>query len=152
MPFPITDLLNSYSNYSSIQTFTDRGAVDYTDLLDLYEGDIYSTLEQDAGYILTQNLQDRSYRTGLSIAGWQATDAMRKAVEWWEFDWEYAYSPVSLCKSNIGCGFDNVVGPKLSRIRYCELCTLTIPNCRRFLTFFQEHLVLPMVRGQQLRI
>ena len=74
--------------------------MDYSDLLDLYEGDTYSTLEQDAGYILTQNLQDHSYRTGLNIAGWQATDAMRKAVEWWEFDWEYAYSPVSLkvCK------------------------------------------------------
>ena len=85
----------SYSNYSSIQTFTDQGAVDYSDLLSVYEGNIYSNLEQDAGYILTQNLQDRSYRTGLSVAGWYPTDAMKKAVEFWEFDWEYAFSPVS---------------------------------------------------------
>jgi len=64
------NLTNTYSNYSAIETFNETGAVDYTDLLDDYETD-YSTLEQDAGYILSDNLQDRSVRSGLSLAGWK---------------------------------------------------------------------------------
>jgi polyamine oxidase len=67
--------------------------VDYTDLLDDYETD-YSTLEQDAGYILSDNLQDRSVRSGLSLAGWKpGKDPQAQTAEWWEFDWEYASTP-----------------------------------------------------------
>lgn len=84
----------SYSNYSSIQTFNETGAVDYTGLLDDFE-DAYSTLEQDAGYILSQNLQDRSVRSGLSLAGWKpGRNKAAQAVEIFEFDFEYAFSPV----------------------------------------------------------
>ena len=86
---------NRYSDYDSISTFNETGAVNFTDKLGEYE-DAYSTLEQDAGYILSQNLQDRSTRSGLSLAGWKPKkDAAAQAVEWWEFDWEYAFSPVS---------------------------------------------------------
>ena len=85
----------SYSNYSSIETFNQNGAVDFTDLIDDYEGDPYSTVEQDAGYILSNNLQDRSFRSGLSLAGWKpGNDMEAQAVEWWEFDWEYGETPV----------------------------------------------------------
>ena len=85
---------NRYSDYDSIQTFNASGAADFTDLLDSFE-DSYSTLEQDAGHILTQNLQDRSARTGLSLSAWNPSQsAERQAAEWWEFDWEYADSPV----------------------------------------------------------
>lgn len=67
--------------------------MDYTDLLDDYETD-YSTLEQDAGYILSDNLQDRSVRSGLSLAGWKpGKDPQAQTAEWWEFDWEYASTP-----------------------------------------------------------
>ena len=53
-------------------------------------------MEQDAGYILTENLQDRSTRSGLSVSNWNPSrSAAKKAVEWWDFDWEYAQSPVS---------------------------------------------------------
>lgn len=84
----------SYSNYSSIQTFNETGAVDYTGLLDDFE-DAYSTLEQDAGYILSQNLQDRSVRSGLSLAGWKpGRNKAAQAVEFFEFDFEYAFPPV----------------------------------------------------------
>ncbi|KAL8721307.1 MAG: hypothetical protein Q9225_001967 [Loekoesia sp. 1 TL-2023] len=77
-----------YSDYDSITTFNETGAVNFTNLLDDFE-DAYSTLEQDAGYILTRNLQDRSIRAGLSLAGWKpGKDAAAQAVEWWEFDWE----------------------------------------------------------------
>lgn len=69
--------------------------MDFTDLIDDYEGDPYSTVEQDAGYILSDNLQDRSFRSGLSLAGWKpGNDMEAQAVEWWEFDWEFGQSPV----------------------------------------------------------
>lgn len=83
-----------YSDYSALTTFNETGAVNFTGLLDDFE-DAYSTLEQDAGDILTQNLQDRSVRSGLSLAGWKpGKDAAAQAVEWWQFDWEYAFTPV----------------------------------------------------------
>ena len=52
-------------------------------------------MEQDAGYILSDDLQDRSFRSGLSLAGWKpGNDLKAQAVEWWEFDWEFGQSPV----------------------------------------------------------
>ncbi|MCJ1281166.1 hypothetical protein MMC26_000484, partial [Xylographa opegraphella] len=89
----LTKVANSYSDYSSIETFDQSGAVNYTDLLDEFD-DAYSVLEQDAGYILSENLQDRSYRAGLSLSGWKPGKNMHaQAAEWWEFDWEYGQSP-----------------------------------------------------------
>lgn len=87
------NLSNTYSDYDSIATFNETGATNFTGLLDDFE-DAYSKLEQDAGHILTQNLQDRSVRSGLSLAGWKpGKDSAAQAVEWWEFDWEYASNP-----------------------------------------------------------
>ena len=64
-------------------------------MIDDFEDDPYSTLEQDAGYILSNNLQDRSVRSGLSLAGWKPRQDMKaQAVEWWEFDFEYGQTPV----------------------------------------------------------
>ena len=69
--------------------------MDFTALIDEYQASAYSALEQDAGHILKENLQDRSVRAGLSLAGWKPRkDMQAQAVEWWEFDWEYASSPV----------------------------------------------------------
>ncbi|MCJ1415425.1 hypothetical protein MMC32_001757 [Xylographa parallela] len=85
--------VQGYSDYSSIETFDQTGAVNYTDLLDTYDN-AYSVLEQDAGYILSKNLQDRSYRAGLSLSGWKPGKNMQaQATEWWQFDWEYGQSP-----------------------------------------------------------
>ncbi|KAL8808171.1 MAG: hypothetical protein Q9182_000235 [Xanthomendoza sp. 2 TL-2023] len=87
------NLTNTYSDYDSIATFNETGAVNFTYLLDDYE-DAYSTFEQDAGYILVQNLQDRSARSGFRLAGWKpGKDAAAQAVEWWEFDFDYATPP-----------------------------------------------------------
>lgn len=87
------NLTNTYSNYSSLETFNENGAVDYTNLINTY-GIAYSTVEQDAGYILTDNLQDRSLRSGLSLASWKPrVDKEARAIEWWQFDFEYSYSP-----------------------------------------------------------
>jgi len=55
----------------------------------------YTILQQDAGYILTENLQDRSVRSGLALGGWKPRKNMKaQAIEWWQFDWEYAQTPV----------------------------------------------------------
>ncbi|KAI4153297.1 MAG: hypothetical protein LQ340_002405, partial [Diploschistes diacapsis] len=76
-------------------TFNASGAHDFTDLLNDYDNS-YSTLEEDAGYILTDNLQDRSVRTGLSLSGWNPRgNAEQQAAEWWQFDWEYAQTPIN---------------------------------------------------------
>lgn len=88
------NLTNTYSDYSSILTYDETGPVDYTTLLDETYEDAYAIVEQDAGVILSQNLQDRTYRVGLSLANWKPKKNMQQqAVEWWEFDWEYSYSP-----------------------------------------------------------
>lgn len=82
------NLSNTYSDYDSILTYDHTGPVNYTYLLDDFE-DSYTTLEQAAGTILTENLQDTSLRTGLSLAKWKPKKNMQaQASEWWEFDWE----------------------------------------------------------------
>ncbi|KAL9637820.1 MAG: hypothetical protein Q9164_001963 [Protoblastenia rupestris] len=87
------DLTNTYSDFSSIQTFTEEGAVDYTNLFDIFD-EAYAVVEQDAGYIFTENLQDRSFRSGLSLAGWKPRmNKQAGAVEWFGVDFEYAYPP-----------------------------------------------------------
>lgn len=91
-----SDSSHKYSNYSSIQTFNESGATDFTALNSDYQT-AYSTLEQDAGYILKENLQDRSVRAGLTLAGWKPKRNMEaQAVEWLNLDFEYASTPVNI--------------------------------------------------------
>ena len=79
------NVTNTYSNYSSILTYDDMGYVDYSALLDDYE-DAYSEFEQDAGYILTENLLDINAEAGLALAGWKpGNDPHAEAVDWWEW-------------------------------------------------------------------
>jgi polyamine oxidase len=104
------NVTNEYSNYSSILTYDETGAVDYADVIDDFE-DAWSIFEQTAGTLLTENLQDMSTRAGISLAGYKPKKDMRaQAVEWWEWgtsqisqstvtkltssaDWETSYSP-----------------------------------------------------------
>lgn len=78
------------SDSSSIMTFNETGAVNFTNIIDEFEG--YRTIfAQNAGRILTENLQDRTFRAGLWQSGWRTYgDAARKAVEYWLWDWETA--------------------------------------------------------------
>lgn len=86
------NLTNTYSNYSSIETFNASGMVNYSSLLNDYQN-AYSIVQEDAGVLLANNLQDRSMRSGLSLAGWNPKkDPNAQAAEWWQFDWEYSYS------------------------------------------------------------
>ncbi|OCK75495.1 amine oxidase [Lepidopterella palustris CBS 459.81] len=87
------NISNEYSNYSSILTYDQTGYNDYASLIDDF-GNAYSTMEQNAGYILSENLQDQSARAGLALAGWKPKQDMHKqAVEWWQWDWELSYTP-----------------------------------------------------------
>ncbi|KAJ4984099.1 N1-acetylpolyamine oxidase [Stagonosporopsis vannaccii] len=88
-----TNLSSTYSNLSNIATFDETGASDYLDILDEYD-EIAGAVEQAAGRILSENLQDRSQRALLSENGWKTKrDSHRKAVDWWMFDWDAAALP-----------------------------------------------------------
>lgn len=77
-------------------TYQTNGPVNYIDRFDTF-GDAYSIVEQDAGKILHENLQDRSFRAALNLAGWRPVgDAQAQAVEWYQLDYEYAQTPVSM--------------------------------------------------------
>ncbi|KAI9733650.1 MAG: hypothetical protein M1834_003252 [Cirrosporium novae-zelandiae] len=87
------NIINTYSDYSSITTYDETESTDYTSLLDEYE-DFYTIIEQVSSIILSDNLQDTSTRAGLGKAGWKPQqDHHMQAIEWWAWDWEYAHSP-----------------------------------------------------------
>jgi polyamine oxidase len=87
------NISNTYSNYSSILTYNETGYTDYASLIDNYET-AYAEVEQYAGYILTENLQDSSMRGGLSLKGFKPKQNMAaQAAEWWSWDWETSYPP-----------------------------------------------------------
>lgn len=75
----------TYSNFSSLTTYDENGISDYTSLIGDYKID-YKTFEQDAGTMLTENLEDRSARAGLSLSGWKpGQNKTMQAVEWWQW-------------------------------------------------------------------
>lgn len=81
-------LNSTYSDFDSILTYNDTGAVDYMNLFDELD-EAYTQYEIDAGYTITDNLQDVSVRSGLALAGWKPRkDPQKQAAEWWYFDWE----------------------------------------------------------------
>jgi polyamine oxidase len=66
-------------------TYDETGFSDYSELFNTF-ADAYSTLEELAGSILVDNLQDLSVRAGLTRSGWQTKkDMQMQAVEWWEW-------------------------------------------------------------------
>ncbi|KAI0010193.1 amine oxidase [Xylariaceae sp. FL0662B] len=85
---------NTYSNYSNISTHDGGGAADFGhDLFDAMDA-AYGAAEREAGYVLTGNLQDTSMRAAYGMAGWKPRQDMRaQALEWWDWDWETAWSP-----------------------------------------------------------
>lgn len=107
-------LNNIYSNYSSIKSFNASGAADFLSLLDDYQN-AYSKVEQEAGYSISTDAQNLSMRTGLSNAGWDpGKDMNAQAAEWWQFDWEYSYSPDQSSQQ-----YAVIVSSRLSKSRIC---------------------------------
>jgi polyamine oxidase len=83
-----------YSDFSSIETFNETGPVDFASTIEEFNSNYYAAYEQNAGYTLTENLEDTSVRSAFSIAGWKPKkDPISEAVEWWIFDWEYSFNP-----------------------------------------------------------
>ncbi|KAL4945099.1 hypothetical protein BDV06DRAFT_219631 [Aspergillus oleicola] len=87
-------LQNTWSDYDSILTYNETGYTDYTDVLDAYSA-ARKKASEHAGRILNNNLQDMTARSGLALSGWKPRrhDMTAQAVEWWNWDWEGAYSP-----------------------------------------------------------
>lgn len=79
------NITNTYSNYSSIESFDETGAVDYLYLLDELD-ESYTQMQIETGAFITDNIQDYSVRSGLSLAGWKPRkDPRKQAAEWWYF-------------------------------------------------------------------
>lgn len=84
------NLTSPNSDAFSIATYNETGAVVYTHILEEFE-EYWSVFEKNAGTILSENLQDRSFRAGLWQSGWRPKgDPARKAVEYYLWDWEAA--------------------------------------------------------------
>ncbi|CAG9983687.1 unnamed protein product [Clonostachys byssicola] len=86
---------NTYSNYSSILSYDEKGPSDYLELMDKWD-EAYAVCQTESGNILTENLQDVSVRAGLSLAGWRPQKDMHaEAIEWWGWDFNAAQPPES---------------------------------------------------------
>ncbi|KAI0133907.1 hypothetical protein BJ170DRAFT_664144 [Xylariales sp. AK1849] len=84
---------NTFSDYDSILTYDENGYNNFSAILDEWDT-IYDAVEDDAGMILTDNLQDTDARTGFRLRDWKPKKDMKsQAVEWWSWDWETSYPP-----------------------------------------------------------
>ncbi|KAL3417463.1 N1-acetylpolyamine oxidase [Phlyctema vagabunda] len=86
-------IANHFTNISSVMTFDDSGRADFGTKFEEFDAG-YDIAEYEAGVILTDNLQDRSLRSGFNLAGYKPKgDAQAMAVEWYNMDFEYAQIP-----------------------------------------------------------
>ena len=92
---------NAFNDATSVLTYDESGLVDYLAKYVAFE-EAYAKVEQDAGYILLDNREDRSFRSGLSLAGWNPIgDPQAMAIEWVQMDYEYAQTVVSRCPGRL---------------------------------------------------
>ncbi|KAK7716792.1 hypothetical protein SLS63_010995 [Diaporthe eres] len=84
------------SNFSRILTYNESGLADFESEIEEYE-DAFFRMTQEAGELLTDNIQDKTIREGLMHVGWKPDQrdypAAADAVEWWLYDGEQAYTP-----------------------------------------------------------
>lgn len=74
--------------------FDDNGPTDFGYAIEEFE-DAMERVGRDAGALLVDNLQDRTYRSGFRYLGWNPAknDSYRQTAEWWLFDGEFVYTP-----------------------------------------------------------
>ena len=85
---------NHISNAESVLTYDDGGPNDFTNALKLFRNSFQSVTgdvrNQQDNREITDNVQELFQEAGWSSKG----DTQRQAVEWYNFDYEYAQSPV----------------------------------------------------------
>ncbi|KAF3023543.1 hypothetical protein E8E14_009684 [Neopestalotiopsis sp. 37M] len=90
------NIANHPSNFSRMLTYNESGPVDFISELEDFE-DALDELAAEAGELLTDNIQDRTIREGLSLIGWKPEQreypAAAEAVEWFLYDGEQAATP-----------------------------------------------------------
>ncbi|RYC78450.1 hypothetical protein BFJ63_vAg18675 [Fusarium oxysporum f. sp. narcissi] len=122
---------NQYSNYSAILSYDQGGANDYLDLINKFD-EKFEIAAQDAGYIMTGNLQDTSVRAGLSVTGWKPKKDMHaQAAEWWGWDFETAWPPEQ-------CGLQFGVAGNNATFKHFSDETNFVIDPRGFNTFIRE--------------
>lgn len=74
--------------------FDNNGPTDFGYAIEEFE-DAMERVGRDAGALLVDNLQDRTYRSGFRYLGWNPAknDSYRQTAEWWLFDGEFVYTP-----------------------------------------------------------
>ncbi|KAL4790545.1 amine oxidase [Aspergillus venezuelensis] len=97
---PINALANKYdittlvTDQHSLITFDDQGPVGFKYAIDEFNEALDRVLP-DAGALLQNNLQDRTFRAAFRYADWNPAKnySYRQTAEWWLFDGEFDYSP-----------------------------------------------------------
>ncbi|KAH7353330.1 polyamine oxidase [Plectosphaerella cucumerina] len=106
-----------FSDYDAIASYDQDGPNDYLHLLEEFSGN-FTIAQQDAGYILAQDLQDSSMRAGLSVAGWKPRrDMHAQAAEWWSWDFGVSWPPED-CGFQFGITGDNETFNRFGDERY----------------------------------
>lgn len=84
------------SNFTRILTYNESGLANFESEIEEYENAFFR-MTQEAGELLTDNIQDKTIREGLVHVGWEPDQrdypAAADAVEWWLYDGEQAYTP-----------------------------------------------------------
>ncbi|KAF9814640.1 hypothetical protein IEO21_05003 [Rhodonia placenta] len=79
--------------YGSMTTYDETGYSNYTDIFN-ESGDVYDELTVVAGARVEQQLVDLTARSGYSLIGSKPMTPADKACEYYQFDWEYAQTPL----------------------------------------------------------
>lgn len=74
-------------------TYDETGYSNYTDIFN-ESGDVYDELTVVAGARVEQQLVDLTARSGYSLIGSKPMTPADKACEYYQFDWEYAQTPL----------------------------------------------------------
>lgn len=89
------------ANYNQRETdqdsttyFDEHGPADYGYAIREFQEAVHK-VTIDAGSLLKDNIQDRSFRAGLRLHDWDPAknDSYRQTAEWWLFDGEFVYTP-----------------------------------------------------------
>lgn len=84
----------SVTDQESLAMFDEQGPTDFQYAIHEF-GEALEKVVVDAGSLLYNDLQDRTFRAGFRLQGWDPlkNDSYRQTAEWWLFDGEFVYHP-----------------------------------------------------------